>query len=161
MKYLDKTGKKIKANQIICIGDNDINYVFKTYSSSLEEDTLGVLASNIAFIRNHPDWEPEFYPLYMFSASDISIIQENPDIRYEKTRVYKIADWNAFIPAFASVLRASDVSRYISIEPVNILDGLVLDAQSRQISYDADTPNPVAVQIITRLMYDYKVIRAD
>lgn len=63
IKYFDKRGNEIKAGTKIKHNDGSIELVYEC-----GDNDLGVNASNMEYLKNHPDAEQEFYPLYQFNT---------------------------------------------------------------------------------------------
>lgn len=73
--YFDKHGQEIKEGMLIRIGDDPPERVYTCSTQDMDED-LGVNASNLAYLKHHPEAEQEFYSLCNFSSELIEIVEE-------------------------------------------------------------------------------------
>lgn len=72
--YYDRNGNEIKAGMRIIFEDGRVEQVYATSDAQGRQD-LGISATNEAFLKNHPDWEQEFYSL---STVDLSAVEIDP-----------------------------------------------------------------------------------
>ena len=70
--YYDKNGNEIKAGMRIVFDDGKIEQVYATSDTQGHQD-LGISATNEAFLKNHPDWEQEFYSLSTVDLNTVEI----------------------------------------------------------------------------------------
>lgn len=70
--YYDKNGNEIKAGMRIVFDDGKIEQVYATSDTQGRQD-LGISATNEAFLKNHPDWEQEFYSLSTVDLNTVEI----------------------------------------------------------------------------------------
>ena len=74
-RYFDKTGEEIKAGMTLRHKDGEEK---KVYECGDETGTanLGFMASNPEFLKLHPDWPVEYYPLEQFNLVEWVIVKE-------------------------------------------------------------------------------------
>ena len=70
--YYDRNGNEIKEGMRIVFEDGRIEQVYATSDAQGRQD-LGISATNEAFLKNHPDWEQEFYSLSTIDLSSVEI----------------------------------------------------------------------------------------
>ena len=75
MEFRDKNGTLIEAGAFIRHDNGDIEEVFSTTTASGDE-SLGIMATNPAYLKNHPDCEIEYYDLSNFNLKEWEIVQE-------------------------------------------------------------------------------------
>ena len=73
MSYVDKHGEEIKAGYTIDVGDGEPEMVYECRDQYGAED-LGINASREEYLKNHPWARREYYPLSIFAAKDITIL---------------------------------------------------------------------------------------
>lgn len=73
--YEDKNGKEITAGMVIRFSDGSIETVYECEDAWGFPD-IGISATNELFLKHHPDWEREYYPLSNWSSKEIEIVNE-------------------------------------------------------------------------------------
>ena len=75
MNFTDKHGTPIQAGMTIRHDNGDTEKVYATTTASGDE-SLGVMATNPAYLKRHPDCEIEYYDLSNFNLKEWEIVQE-------------------------------------------------------------------------------------
>ena len=70
--YYDRNGNKIKPGMQLVFANGRTELVYETMDQNGQPD-LGISATNEAFLKNHPDWEQEFYSLSMVDLDAVEI----------------------------------------------------------------------------------------
>ena len=70
--YYDRNGREIKEGMRIVFEDGRTEQVYATSDAQGRQD-LGISATNEAFLKNHPDWEQEFYSLSTVDLNSVEI----------------------------------------------------------------------------------------
>ena len=70
--YYDWNGNEIKEGMRIVFEDGRTEQVYATTDAQGRQD-LGISATNEAFLKNHPDWEQEFYSLSTVDLNSVEI----------------------------------------------------------------------------------------
>ena len=71
--YKDRHGNQIKAGMTLRHKDGETK---KVYVCSSEGEDLGFNACNPEFLRRHPDWPEQYYPLYQFDLTEWEIVEQ-------------------------------------------------------------------------------------
>lgn len=74
-QYFDKNGLEIRAGMTLRHDDGEEKEVFEC-GDEFGNGNLGFMASNPRFLKNHPDWPVEYYPLYQFNLAEWEIVEE-------------------------------------------------------------------------------------
>lgn len=72
-KYVDCDGQEILAGMRIVIDGTPESVLVEPCG----EDDLGILATNMDFVRNYPETELKYYPLSNFSRSDLRLATDS------------------------------------------------------------------------------------
>lgn len=72
-RYYDKNGIEIKAGMILRHNDGEENEVFEC-GDEFGSENLGFLATNPLFLKYHPDYHAEYYPLSQFNLDEWKIV---------------------------------------------------------------------------------------
>ena len=77
-KYYDRNGAEVTiGSKLYFILDDCVEEVYAINDGYGEYDVeLGINASNPDYLRNHPDAEQEFYPLWQFDHHDYELVKE-------------------------------------------------------------------------------------
>ena len=70
--YYDRNGNEIKPGMQLIFANGRTELVYETMDQNGQPD-LGISATNEAFLKNHPDWEQEFYSLSMVDLDAVEI----------------------------------------------------------------------------------------
>lgn len=70
--YYDRNGNEIKPGMQLVFANGRTELVYETMDQNGQPD-LGISATNEAFLKNHPDWEQEFYSLSMVDLDAVEI----------------------------------------------------------------------------------------
>ena len=70
--YYDRNGNEIKEGMWLVFKDGRIEQVYATSDSQGRQD-LGISATNEVFLKNHPDYEQEFYSLSTVDLNSVEI----------------------------------------------------------------------------------------
>jgi hypothetical protein len=71
--YYDKNGIEIKIGMILRHDNGEENEVFECGDEFSSTD-IGFLATNPRFLKYHPDWPLEYYPLSQFNLNEWQIV---------------------------------------------------------------------------------------
>lgn len=71
-KYFDRNGQEIKAGMHIRIEGTPKPALVEPCG----DDELGILATNMDFVKNYPETAIKYYPLFSFDRDDISIVDD-------------------------------------------------------------------------------------
>lgn len=72
-KYEDKNGRIVLPGDILKFSDGSLEKVYLAVGDESMYD-LGVNASNEAFLKAHPCWTREVYPLSQFRRSEYEVV---------------------------------------------------------------------------------------
>lgn len=72
-RYFDKNGKEIQAGMIIRHKNGKEDKVYEC-GDEFGTANLGFMASNPEFLKYHPDWPLEYYPLSNFNLSEWEVV---------------------------------------------------------------------------------------
>lgn len=81
-RYFDMNGKEIHPGMSILMESGTVERVYET-SDEFGHPDLGISATNDAFLRKHPGWEQEFYPLSSIGLSRVEVCLSETEIRAE------------------------------------------------------------------------------
>ena len=70
--YYDRNGNEIKPGMQLVFANGRTELVYETMDQNGQPD-LGISATNEAFLKNHLDWEQEFYSLSMVDLDAVEI----------------------------------------------------------------------------------------
>ena len=111
MQYFDKNGKEIKAGMKILMDDGSVELVYAT-EDSFGNPNLGINATNEAFLREHPNWEREYYSLSMFDMSATEICPSEQDIKAELETLKPIIDGTEHALDYGEKVSKEDYEKY-------------------------------------------------
>ena len=77
--YYDRNGNEIKPGMQLVFANGRTELVYETMDQNGQPD-LGISATNEAFLKNHPDWEQEFYSLSMVDLDAVEIDPVDKDV---------------------------------------------------------------------------------
>lgn len=83
--YYDRNGNEIKAGMQIIFEDGKVEQVYATSDAQGRQD-LGISATTDAFLKNHPDWEQEFYSLSTVDMNSVEICSEDQEKSVARNR---------------------------------------------------------------------------
>ena len=75
-RYFDRSGAEIKAGMILQQINGGKQRVYSCGDAS-GSDELGFLATNPHFLKHHPDWPAEYFPLKQFNLNEWQILPED------------------------------------------------------------------------------------
>lgn len=75
-RYFDKNGAEILAGMTLRHCGGDVKKVYEC-GDEFGNGNLGFSASNPNFLKLHPDWPTEYYPLSQFNLTEWEIVKEN------------------------------------------------------------------------------------
>ena len=74
MAHIDKNRNEIHADSVIFIDGENSEYVFRIYNSSIDDEDLGILATNMKYAARHRNgYVEEMYNLSQFSHDCIQM----------------------------------------------------------------------------------------
>lgn len=73
MEYYDRTGREIRAGMILRSSSGQVKEVFECQDQSGNLD-LGIIATNLEFLKNHPFSDIEYYSLSAIDLAEWAII---------------------------------------------------------------------------------------
>ena len=111
MQYFDKNGKEIKAGMKILMDDGSVELVYAT-EDSFGNPNLGINATNEAFLREHTNWEREYYSLSMFDMSATEICPSEQDIKAELETLKPIIDGTEHALDYGEKVSKEDYEKY-------------------------------------------------
>lgn len=74
-QYFDKNGEEILAGMTLRHNDGEEKKVYEC-GDEFGTASLGFMATNPDFLKLHPDWPVEYYPLHQFNLSEWVIAKE-------------------------------------------------------------------------------------
>ena len=111
MQYFDKNGKEIKAGMKILMDDGSVEMVYDT-EDAYGNPSLGINASNEAFLEAHPNWAREYYSLSMFKQSSIEICLSEQEIRAELEKLTPIIEGTELALDYSVQVSKEDYEKY-------------------------------------------------
>ena len=73
--YFDKNREEIQAGMTLRGPSGELETVYEC-GDELGNINLGFMATNPQFLKYHPDWPVEYYPLYQFELDEWEIVKE-------------------------------------------------------------------------------------
>ena len=111
MQYFDMNGKEIKAGMKILMDDGSVELVYAT-EDSFGNPNLGINATNEAFLREHTNWEREYYSLSMFDMSATEICPSEQDIKAELETLKPVIDGTEHALDYGEKVSKEDYEKY-------------------------------------------------
>lgn len=71
--FTDKNGLAIMPGMTIRHSDGEEQVIYRT-TDAYGNESLGIMATNPAFLKNHPDWDIEYYDLRQFDLSEWEVV---------------------------------------------------------------------------------------
>lgn len=75
-QYFDKNSEEIHAGMTLRHDDGEEKKVYEC-GDEFGTANLGFMASNPRFLKHHPDWPVEHYPLHQFNMKEWEIVKED------------------------------------------------------------------------------------
>lgn len=110
-RYFDMNGKEIHPGMSILMKNGTVERVYET-SDEFGHPDLGISATNDAFLRKHPDWEQEFYPLSSIGLSCVEVCLSETEIWAELYELEGFIQGTEFARDYNLPLPEGDLAKY-------------------------------------------------
>lgn len=74
-QYFDKNREEIHAGMTLRGPNGELEKVYLC-GDEFGNTNLGFMATNPEFLKHHPDWPTEYYPLHQFNLDEWEIVKE-------------------------------------------------------------------------------------